>query len=257
MEILTRTNKIKWRKDVLISVATEGWMRIEWAHARFGQVYPVNWAAQGFDVKYHAPSEFTAIGYSIDDAYNMITKKALDLGVKWLVVIEDDVLIPPNFMLMMSEHIDQGDVPIVSGLYYTKSEPAQPLIFRGRGNGAFHDWDLGDRVWCDGFGMGALLIHTSILKYFWDNLAEPYKTHDGLDLKRVFETPRKVFYDPEAGGVQRFEGTQDLYFYDRLMENDVLAKTGWEKVAEKKYPLLCDTKIFCRHICRQTGRTYP
>lgn len=248
---IIKFNKIKWRKRLLVSVATEGWVRFEWANARYGQVTPVNWEAQGFDV------QWTALGYSIDDAYNLITKKALELGVEWLILIEDDVIVPNDLFIKFSRYMDKGDFPIVSGLYYTKSEPAQPLIFRGRGNGPFTKWKLGDKVNCDGLPMGCLLIHTSILKWFWENIDDVYQTVDGQQVKRVFETPRKMFFDPEKGGYERQEGTQDLYFFDRMIEWDVLKKTGWDKVARRKFPLLCDTGIFCRHIDRGTGRQYP
>jgi len=248
-EEILQWNKVKWRKKLLVSVATEGWVRFEWAHARYGQITPINWECTGYDVSY------AAIGYSIDDAYNLITKKALELNVDWLITIEDDVLIPPNLYLKFSEYMDKGDVPIVSGLYYTKSEPAQPLLFRGRGTGAFHDWELGQKVWVDGLPMGCLLIHTSILKWMSDN-SESYRLPDGGIVKRVFETPRRMFYDPEKG-IQRQEGTQDLFFFDRLIEYDVLQKTGWKRIAKREYPFLCDTSIFCKHICRNTGRQYP
>jgi len=248
---LIRYNPTKWRKRLLISVATEGWIRFEWAHARFGQVIPVNWECQGFDINY------TVCGYSIHDAYNLITKKALEMGVEWLIIIEDDVLVPPNLFLRFSEYMDQGDTPVVSGLYYTKSEPATPLLFRGRGNGAYAEgWKLGQKVWVDGIPMGCLLIHTSILKWMWDREI-PYKASDGTDLKKVFETPRVLFYDPEKGGIERQEGTQDLHFFDRVIANKVLHETGWKKVARKKYPYLCDTSILCKHIDRGSGRQYP
>jgi len=247
---LIRYNPVKWRKRLLISVATEGWIRFEWAHSRFGQVIPVNWECQGFDINY------TVCGYSIHDAYNLIVKKALDMGVEWLVIIEDDVLVPPNLFLRFAEYMDAGDIPVVSGLYYTKSEPAIPLLFRGRGNGAFNGWKLGQKVWVDGIPMGCLLIHTSILKWLWDR-EKAYKASDGTDLKMVFETPRVLFYDPEKGGIERQEGTQDLHFFDRVISNNVLKETGWKKVARKKYPFLCDTSILCKHIDRGSGRQYP
>src|SRR4030042_6729019 len=104
---------VPWRKRILICTATEGWIRYEWAHARFGQVIPVNWSASGFDV-------FTAMGYSIDDAYNLITMKALETGTEWLFLIEDDVLIPPDCFLRIAEYMDSKKYPIVSGIYYTK-----------------------------------------------------------------------------------------------------------------------------------------
>jgi hypothetical protein len=247
---IVRYNPVKWRKRLLISVATEGWIRFEWAHSRYGQVIPVNWECQGFDINY------TVCGYSIHDAYNLIVKKAIEMDVEWLIIIEDDVLVPPNLFIRFSEYMDAGDIPVVSGLTYTKSEPAIPLLFRGRGNGAFHGWKLGQRVWVDGLPMGCLLIHTSILKWFWEH-EMAYKGSDGTDLKMVFETPRVLFYDPEKGGIERQEGTQDLHFFDRVMSNNVLKETGWGKMARKKYPFLCDTSILCKHIDRGSGKQYP
>ena len=245
-----KQNKIKWRKRLLVSTATEGWIRYEWSHARHSQVIPINWEASGFDL------QFTAMGYSIDDAYNLITKQALDIGVDWLLIIEDDVLIPFDCFVKMAEHMNDNKVPIVSGVYFTKAIPSEPLIFRGRGNGPFTNWKWGQRVWCDGLPMGCLLIHTSILKWFWDN-SEHYKVPTGEEVSRVFITPRKIFLDPETMVINRQEGTQDLYFFDRLINEGILKKAGWPDINRKKYPLLCDTSIVCKHIDRATGRQYP
>lgn len=247
---MMKQNTVKWKKRLLISTATEGWIRYEWAHARFGQVIPVNWEASGFDINY------AVVGYSIDDAYNVITEKALAMDMEWLVIIEDDVLLPIDFFVKMAEYMNEGKTPIVSGLYFTKALPSEPLVFRGRGNGAYKNWKWGQRVWCDGLPMGCLLIHTSILRWFWDN-TEKYRVPTGEEVSKVFETPRKVWYDPEQRAYSRQEGTQDLYFFDRMISNDVLKQTGWKDIARKKYPLLCDTSIVCKHIDRATGRQYP
>jgi hypothetical protein len=40
----------------------------------------------------------------------------------------------------------QGDIPMLSGLYFTKSLPAEPLIYRGRGNSYYKKWKFGDKV---------------------------------------------------------------------------------------------------------------
>jgi len=248
-------NAINWRNRVLISTCTEGLVRFEWAHSRFGQVIPVNWSAQGFDIP--IAREGNVIGYSIDDAYNLITAKAIELNVDWVVLIEDDVLIPPDLLVRFGQYMDKGDEPVVSGLYYTKSEPSQPLLFRGRGNGPFLDWTRGRRVTVDGLPMGCLLIHASILQAMHE-LSKDYTTFDGIRLRRVFETPRRVSFDPKTfGGVNRQEGTQDLYFFDRVIEYGLLKKCGFKKAARRRWPFLCDTSIFCRHIDRQTGRQYP
>jgi hypothetical protein len=235
-----------WRKRTLISTPTEGWIRYEWAAARHSQIIPMNWEASGYD----------PIGHSIDDAYNSIVKRALDMKVDWLITIEDDVLIPPDTFSKFEKYIRDEDIPIVSGLYYLKASPTLPLIFKGRGNGAFTKFKPGEKVWCDGLPMGCLLIHTSILKWFYDR-TEEYTTGAGEIVRKVFETPQRVFIDPETMSYGRQGGTQDLYFFDRMLEHNVLKETGWKKVARKEFPLLCDTSIYCKHIDRQTGRQYP
>ncbi len=54
---------------------------------------------------------------------------------------------------------------VVSGLYFSKGVPSWPLIFRGRGNGAFLNFRIGDRVWCDGIPTGFLLVHMSVIRW--------------------------------------------------------------------------------------------
>lgn len=220
---------------------------------------PLNWEATGFDIRY-IPSDglfgWNPVGFSIDDAYNAIVKKAIELDVDWLLVIEDDVVVPPDLMLKVAEYMNKGKVPIVSGLYYLKGEPTQPLVFRGRGNGAFSDFKIGQKVWADGVPMGCFLIHTSILKWFWEREPE-YIMSNGETARRVFETPRKLFVDPQTFGIYTQAGTQDLHFCDRIIDQKVLFETGWEKIGALEYPFLVDTSIFCRHIDRNTGRQYP
>jgi hypothetical protein len=196
------------------------------------------------------------IGFGIDDAYNLITKKAIEVGVEWVLIIEDDVLIPADCFLKMTQYMEEGKTPIVSGLYYLKASPTLPLVFRGRGNGAFKNFKIGGKVWCDGVPMGCLLVHADILKYMWDNSPE-YQVCDGQSAKRVFETPRKQFLDPETGGIFSLMGTQDLYWCDRILDEKVLKKSGWEKIGRRRYPFLVDTSIFCKHIDLNTGIAYP
>ena len=107
---MIQTNTEKWRAPVLIGVATEGWVRYEWANARYAQVIPINWSASGFDINY------TALGFSIDDAYNLMVKKAIELNVEWLLIIEDDVMLPPDAFIRMNKHMQKSEIPIVSGL---------------------------------------------------------------------------------------------------------------------------------------------
>jgi hypothetical protein len=51
-------------------------------------------------------------------------------------------------------------------------------------------------------------------------------------------------------------GTEDIYFFDKVIKKGYLEKAGWKKIAKKKYPYLCDTSVFARHI-DMNGKQYP
>ena len=238
----------KPRNNILISTPSLGVVRLEWAMARWGQVIPCNWSC-GY------VQTLLAMGYLVADAQNVAVKELVERNYEWLFLLEDDVMLQPDCFLKLDRYVKKGDIPVVSGLYYTKSEPSDPLVFRGRGNGCFTDFKRGKKVWCDGVPTGCLLIHGSILRKMWED-SEEYHLF-GKDLRRVFETPRKVRFDPETKQYGKEIGTSDLYWCDRVMDGGYLKKAGWSKFAKKKDPFLVDTSIFCQHIDLNTGKQYP
>lgn len=256
MKTIQHAKNKRWKKRLMIATPTLGLIRYEWSQSRHSQVIPVNWECSGFDCKYEKGLEFAPLGFSIDDAYNLIVDTAIKQKVEWLLIIEDDVIIPSDCFVKMSGYMDKGDVPIVTGLYYLKGNPTQPLIFRGRGNGSYEKFKIGDKVWVDGIPMGCLLVHMDILKVMYKE-AESYTTNDKTVLKKVFDTPRQQFFDPQTLSVFNMMGTQDLEWCDKILNGKILKKAGYDKVARRKYPFLCDTSIFCRHIDINTGIQYP
>lgn len=173
---------------------------------------------------------------------------------------EDDVLPPFDALFKMNLHMERMTAPLVSGLYYSKGEPTWPLTFRGRGNGAYRDWAMGDQVWCDGVPTGFLLIHGDILRWFWAN-SEEYKLPDGRRCRRVFEFQRKSWYDPEADRYFAQMGTSDLYFCDRIRKEKVFEKVypkghPFRKFGRMRYPFLCDSTIFSQQV-DHSGKYYP
>jgi hypothetical protein len=148
--------------------------------------------------------------------------------------------------------------PVVCGLYYCKGSYPEPLLFRGRGNGYFHNWKFGDKVEVDGVPMGCTLIHCTVLKVMYDN-SEVYSVpsqYGPVTVRRVFETPRMSWHDPESGKYNSQGGTEDIPWCDRVMKDKILEKAGWKEAAKKKNPFLCDTSIFCQHLDR-SGAIYP
>lgn len=240
---------------VLIGTATTGLVRIEWVGARYSVSLPVNWSQVELTQKIPG---YYPLRYQVADAQNKIVKHAITNSFEWLLLIEHDVMIPADTLLRFNQYMLEEQTPIVSGLYYTRNHPATPLVFRGRGNGVYLDWELGDKVWCDGIPTGLLLIHVGVLKEMWNDSSEYLL--EGEVVRRVFNTPRELWVDPQTGYASTLGGTSDLDWCTRVIEGDYIRKAGWndymDGLEDEKMPFLCDTGIFAAHIT-MNGDRFP
>lgn len=243
-------NKYNNRYSLFVGTPCTGLVRMEWAMARFGQVIPCNW---GYKTAISWMPNYAPMGYLVADAQNIIVRRFMEDNAEWLLLVEQDNILPPNCFILLNEYMRKKEVPVVSGLYYTKSRPAEPMVYRGRGNSYYTDWKVGDKVWVDAVPTGCILIHRSILQILWNESPE-YKAGDILT-RRVFYTPEVSWYDPEKG-VNNSVGTSDMEFCSRLIMADVFRRAGWPKIQEMEYPFLIDTNIFVGHI-DEAGAVYP
>lgn len=239
------------QNKILVGTPTLGSIRMEWAAARYGQVIPSNYSKVDM-IQYL--NSFIPLRYSIADAQNMIVQEAVLKNYEWLILIEDDTIPPPDALLRFNEYIRDGKYPVVSGLYFTRSDPAEPMVYRGRGNSYFTDWKLGDRVMVDGVPTGMLLIDVRLLRAMYVD-AEEYSA-GGTKARRVFETPGKTWFNEEKGSQEMLVGTSDLDWCKRVIEGGYL-EDHWPKLAKEKYPFVIDTNINCMHIDRNDGNKYP
>jgi len=240
-----------WTKRVLIFTPTRGTVRMEWVMARYGQIIPTNWSF--VDMRQFL-SPYVPIEYQLADAQNLLAKKVVEDDYEWIIYIEDDNLVPESLFLKFNEYINEGKIPVVSGIYWTKSNPSEPVLYRGRGNSYYGDWKLGDKVWVDGIPFGCRLEHAGLLKAAWENSSE-YMVGNQLT-RRVFDQPSMVWYDEEKGGMVSKAGTTDLAWCTRIKEEKLLEKAGFPELQKMDYPYLVDTTIFVRHI-DSNGRVYP
>ena len=244
-------NKGQWQNRILIGTPSTGSVRMEWVLARFGQVIPTNWSATD---AIQWISTYAPMKYLVADAQNLIVRTAIEKDFQWLLLIESDNVLPPDAFIRVNQYMLDAKVPVVSGLYFTKSDPPEPILYRGRGNSYFKDWKMGDKVWVDGIPTGFTLIHSSILKAMWKE--SPEYIINGQTTRRVFQTPEKAWQDPESGGYHILVGTSDLAWCERVMKEEFFKKAGWPKYQEMKYPFLVDTNIFVKHI-DENGRQFP
>lgn len=155
------------------------------------------------------------VGHAFNSVVEMIFSNPNLSKFKYLLTIEDDNIPPPDGLLKLYESI--GEYDVVGGLYFTKGEEGQPMIY---GDPDCTPLNFIPQMVrentvqrCNGLGMGFNLFKLSIFK----KLEKPW-----------FET--KQTWDPASGGRCY---TQDLWAYERM------AKLGM-KVA-------CDTRVKVGH----------
>lgn len=244
-------NKQNWHNRLLIAVPSTGLVRMEWVMAKQAQIIPTNWS---YVEIMQWMNNYVPMQYLLPDAENLIAKTVVEGGFEWLLSIEEDNLLPPDAYVRINEYMKKGDVPIVSGLYFTKANPSEPVMYRGRGTGPFEDFKMGEKVWVDGIPFGFTLIHGSIIRALWDEAPE-YEV-SGIKTRRVFDAPSRSFGDQDAGATAGMVGTSDLEFCTKIINDKIFEKAGWPEYQKKKNPFLVDTNIFLKHI-DQSGRQYP
>jgi hypothetical protein len=140
----------------------------------------------------------------VGDAYTSAVEMILanpELSTwKFLLTCEDDNLPPPDGLLKLYESIEQGPYDAVGGLYWTKGEMGQPMVY---GNPTIMPRNFipqppmpGTVQPCNGLGQGFTLFRLSMFK-------------DTRFKKPWFKTVQELV----AGGARAF--TQDLYFFDQ------------------------------------------
>lgn len=248
---IEKTEKDTWNNKILLFTPSRGLVRMEWVQARYAQMIPTNWSFAEM-----APflSPYVPIGYQLADAQNLMAKYVVENDCEWIIYIEDDNILPPDAFLRLNQYINEQKVPVVSGLYWLKSDITEPLLYRGRGWSHFKDWKLGDKVYVDGIPFGLRLEHAGLIKAAWEE-SEEYEVN-GTITRKVFEQPGSIWFDEEKGGVVSKGGTTDLAWCSRIIDDRLFKKAGWDKFDKVKYPFLVDTNIFIKHIT-QDGVMYP
>ena len=240
------------RNRLLIVTPTLGKVRVEWAIYRYAQVIPCNWSAS---TQHVGVRQLVPMHYLVAEGQNIAVQHCIEHDFEWLLLWEDDVVAPIDSFLKLNEYIENPEYPVVSGLYFTRGEYSEPILYRGRGNSYYRNWRFGDKVMCDGVPTGFLMIHSSVLKLMYDE-SPVYTSIGGLSVRKVFETPATVAINEISKQLDTIKGTSDLFWCKRVIREKVLQRAGWD-VEDEKHPFLCDTNIFCQHIELETGRQYP
>jgi hypothetical protein len=162
-------------------------------------------------------------------ARNAILQSAIESNTPYVVLLDDDVLFPDmaiyRLWVAMQRHPEAG---AITGIYCTKADPTEPLIYVDEGSGAYWDWPLGAILPIHSAGAGIQIVNMAAVKqlappWFNDVISDEGAGPDGL--------------------VRRHTWGHDRYFHIRLRE-------------EAKAPVYVDTGLICAHWDTDHQRAY-
>ena len=155
----------------------------------------------------------------------MLAEKALEIGAKYLWFVDDDTIPPPNSLQRLVTILENyPEIKVVGGVYTTKAEVTQPVVFRGMGLGSFWHWKKGDVFEVSSMGAGCMLIATDI----FPKIPKPW-----------FEFQR---YNSTEPGVPNVLISEDVSFCN--------------KVRDAGYRVFAHGGILCDHYDAATNQYY-
>lgn len=141
----------------------------------------------------------------VDAARNTLAKQALEEGCERILWIDSDMTFEPDLMERLGADIDAG-WDVVSGLYFKRKFPAEPVIYRGIEVGGKDGATRADTYWdypqdsvfeIAGCGFGGVLMRTDVLLDLEEPPFQPF-LHLSEDLSfcvRMLEHKRKIACD--------------------------------------------------------------
>lgn len=200
-----------------VGVITRGWVSMKWMmHMdRIKGTFPI-----GMFWKY-----LVVEGRGWADARTEVVHKARAMNFEWIMFIDDDVFIPDDAVNRM---ISSGK-KILTGMYWTKTDPARPVIFKKMGDGPYDSFPLDELIQVAGSGLGCCLIHMSVFDEF-EKRGMPFFLENWIHT----DTDGKKMKCPVG---------EDHYFFTKARE------CGFE--------VWCDTGILCDHLDYKTKRFFP
>lgn len=218
-----KKNNKKEKNGLMIGFITDGMVPIEWM-IRLNKI--ASGIPSGMFWKY---VWYKGKGYKDKGGYAKARTKVIEQArannAKWLLFLDTDVLAPPDVVTRLMSH----NKPLVTGIYYMKSQPSQPVIFQKMGNGPYWDFPVNELFEIEGSGLGCTLIDMDVFDKFEEEDLPFFKEN--------------WTYTKKDGSKVRVKVGEDHWFF--------------MKSKELGYQPYCDSSILCDHMDTNTGAIFP
>ena len=165
-------------------------------------VMPVLTTYSMLSMKRDCPARFSFIvRASCHDARNMLAREAIDSGADRVLWIDSDMVFDDDLMLRLGADLDEG-WDMVGGIYFRRELPTSPLVYNcidgetGKAE-VWKDYPRDRLFQCAGYGFGAVMMTTELLKQVGDYAFTPM-AHLSEDLSfcaRAWEAGARIACD--------------------------------------------------------------
>ena len=133
------------------------------------------------------------------------------MDAQYIFFVEDDTVPPPGAIPELTRVLDTSDESIMccGGIYTTRNNPPEPIVYLKPGDGSFWNWRVGDVFECWACGMGCQMIKTDLFKLMpkpW--FKEISSMEELLEYPELFPNPNK---NADKVGV-----STDMFFFTKL-----------------------------------------
>jgi hypothetical protein len=167
-------------------------------------------------------------------ARQIMTQEAIRAGAKYVFYVDDDTLIPPLGLYTLYNFMERNPhAGAVSGVYTTRENPPEPLIYQEHGAGCAWDFEMGPDAQPElifGAGAGCLLARVEAIQAWMAENPELPIWADQRDLPADGDDEGRVMWG------------HDVRFCRELN------KAGW--------PVYVDGRVLCGHYDIRTGRVF-
>jgi len=189
---------------------------------------PTKWMFHMMKLQQSLPSGlFWQHIYSIDKYYDQarqeVVEAALKTNTEWILFVDTDVFLPADAVNRLMSHKEK----IVTGVYWMKAMPPQPIIYEKLGGGPMWNIEPQDKlIPIAGAGLGCCLIHRSV----FENMPKPWFKCNWS-------------YEDQLGQEIKVAVGEDHYFFMKAKQN------GFQPY--------CDSNVMCDHYDVVNDVVYP
>ena len=179
-------------------------------------------------------------GSLVANARCILAERAVELDAKHLLFIDADMVFPPDGLCRLLKH----DVDIVSGMYFKKSYPFNPVAGMRDENGkmlTISEWGEGLVDNIEGTGAGFLLIKTDVFRalekpWFWhpvDPLNQQQQHGEDYGFcQKALEAGHKIHLDTSLQLLHTGHYDYGLRNYQAAMRNEAQKSQDSAEVEE-------------------------